>query len=291
MRLRYTKRDKKGGQLNTPHTMTLTILGAGRLGKTLAHVLHAKRAVTITDVLNRSHLSAQCAVDFIGAGRAVDAFDQLMPAAVFLLAVPDDQIALCSKQLAASGRAGPGSVVFHCSGALDSGILTDVTATGAAVASIHPIRSFADPETVAASFAGTYCGVEGDPEAMTILTPMLTLAGARLIPIRADSKTLYHAAAVFASNYLVSVLSVAQQAYVAAGIPAEVALELITPLARETAENVFRLGPATALTGPIARGDAATVARQLQAVQQWDGAYGNLYEQLAAATTRLAASR
>ncbi len=277
--------------MNTPHTMRLTILGAGRLGKTLARVLNAKGAVTIADILNRSQASSQRAADFIGAGRAVDAFDQLMPAAVFLLAVPDDQIAMCSKQLAASGRAGPGSVVFHCSGALNSGILNAVAATGAAVASIHPIRSFADPETVAASFAGTCCGMEGDPEAMAILTPLLALTGARLIPIRAESKTLYHAAAVFASNYLVSVLSVAQQAYVAAGIPAEVALELITPLALETVENVGRLGPASALTGPIARGDTATVACQLQGVQQWDAAYGNLYEQLAAATSRLAASR
>lgn len=277
--------------MNTPPMTTLTILGAGRLGKTLAHVLHAQAAVTIADILNRSQTSAQRAADFIGAGRTVEAFEQLGPATVFLLAVPDDQIALCSEQLAATGRAGPGSVVFHCSGALDSGILKAVTATGAAVASIHPIRSFADPQAVAASFAGTCCGVEGDAKAMAVLTPMLTQTGARLIPIRAESKTLYHAAAVFASNYLVSVLSVAQQAYVAAGIPADVALELLTPLARETAENVFRLGPASALTGPIARGDTATVARQLQAVQQWDQAYGNLYEQLAAATTRLAASR
>ncbi|MDY7574548.1 Rossmann-like and DUF2520 domain-containing protein [Actimicrobium sp. CCI2.3] len=277
--------------MNTLQTTTLTILGAGRVGKTLARALHSQGAVTIADILNRSPSSAQRAAEFIGAGRAVDAFGQLAPATVFLLAVPDDQIAPCSEQLAATGRAGPGSVVFHCSGALDSGILKAVTTTGAVVASIHPIRSFADPQTVAASFAGTCCGVEGDAEAMAILTPMLTQIGARLIPIRAESKTLYHAAAVFASNYLVSVLSVAQQAYVAAGIPADVALALLTPLARETAENAFRLGPATALTGPIARGDTATVARHLQAVQQWDEAYGNLYEQLAAATTRLAASR
>lgn len=277
--------------MTTSSITTLTILGAGRLGSTLARVLNTKRAARITDILNRSQASAQRAADFIGAGRAVEAFEQLAPATVFLLAVPDDQIAACSEQLAASGRTGPGNVVFHCSGALNSGVLKAVTATGAAVASIHPIRSFADPENVVTRFAGTCCGVEGDAVAMATLAPMLTLIGARLIPIRAESKTLYHAAAVFASNYLVSVLAVAQQAYVSAGIPAEVALELLSPLARETAENVFRLGPANALTGPIARGDTATVARQLQAVQQWDDGYGKLYEQLAAATTRLAASR
>lgn len=272
-------------------TTRLTILGAGRVGKTLGRVLHLQGAATIADVLNGTLRSAQRAADFIGAGRPIATIGELRPATIFLLAVPDDQIPTSSAQLAASGLAGPGSVVFHCSGALGSDVLHAVAATGAAVASIHPIRSFADPEIVAASFSGTCCGVEGDAAAMTLLTPLLQTIGARLIPIRPDAKTLYHAAAVFASNYLVSVLAVAQQAYEAAGIPADVALELLTPLARETAENVFRLGPAAALTGPIARGDVATVARQLKAVQHWDSAYGTLYEQLAAATTRLASTR
>ncbi|MFT5533491.1 MAG: putative short-subunit dehydrogenase-like oxidoreductase (DUF2520 family) [Burkholderiaceae bacterium] len=277
--------------MNTACTTTLTILGAGRLGKTLGRVFHAGGAAIITNIFNRSQSSAEDAASFIGAGSAVDSFEQCAPVTVFMLAVPDAQIAVYSEKLAASGLVGPGTVAFHCSGALSSDALKAVRATGAAVASIHPIRSFADPESVAGSFDGTFCGVEGDAAAMDLLNPLLIQIGARLIPIRAESKTLYHAAAVFASNYLVSILSVAQKAYVAAGIPADVALELLAPLARETTENVIRLGPAAALTGPIARGDVATVARQLQAVQQWDDAYGNLYEHLAAATTRLAVSR
>lgn len=277
--------------MNALPPISMTVIGAGRVGKTLARVCHDKGAAVIADLLNRTLRGAQEAVDFVGAGRPVETIEQLAPARLFVLAVPDDQIATCSERLAASGLTGPDSVVIHCSGALSSSVLQAVAATGAAVASVHPIRSFADPAAVAAGFDGTCCGVEGDAVAMALLTPLLQRIGARLIPIRAESKTLYHAAAVFASNYLVSVLAVAQQAYVAAGIPAEVALELLTPLARESAENVFRLGPAAALTGPIARGDVATVARQLDAVQQWDTGYGQLYEQLAAATTRLAASR
>ncbi|GAA4029004.1 hypothetical protein GCM10022212_28920 [Actimicrobium antarcticum] len=140
-------------------------------------------------------------------------------------------------------------------------------------------------------FAGTWCGVEGDAAALAVLGPMFEGIGARLVPVNTSSKTLYHAAAVFASNYLVSTLAVAQQAYVAAGIPEDVALELLAPLACETVDNVMRLGPAVALTGPIARGDLATVQRQQLAVEHWDSGYGELYRQLANATTRLAASR
>ena len=94
--------------------------------------------------------------------------------------------------------------------------------------------------------------------------------------------------AVFASNYLVTVLDAALRAYQAAGIPEPVARELAQPLVTEAVANVFRLGAAPALSGPIARGDAATVQRQQQAVQSWDAATGELYRALVAPTQDLA---
>ena len=97
-----------------------------------------------------------------------------------------------------------------------------------------------------------------------------------------------HAAAVFASNYLVTVLDASLRAYQAAGVPEDVARELARPLAEETLANVFRLGPAAALSGPVARGDFATVARQQAALNQWDAPTGQLYEALVAPTTGLA---
>jgi predicted short-subunit dehydrogenase-like oxidoreductase (DUF2520 family) len=93
---------------------------------------------------------------------------------------------------------------------------------------------------------------------------------------------------VFASNYLVTVLDAALRAYQAAGIPEAIARQLAGPLAGETLDNVLRLGPEAALSGPIARGDFDTVARQQAAVNQWDGLTGQLYKALADATTGLA---
>jgi predicted short-subunit dehydrogenase-like oxidoreductase (DUF2520 family) len=201
--------------------------------------------------------------------------------------VSDDQIEPVAAQLAQTHDL-TGAVVFHCSGAKASAALQAVRAGGALVASVHPIRSFADPQQVAREFAGTFCGVEGDVAALALLGPAFETIGARLVPIDGSAKTVYHAAAVFASNYLTTVLDAALRAYQAAGIPEAVARELAQPLATETLANVFRLGPAAALSGPVARGDLATVARQEQALLDWDDATGRLYAALVPPTTDLA---
>ena len=271
--------------------LSLTLIGTGRLGKTLGRLWHRQGAVEILDLLNRTRETSEAAQRFIGAGQIAESFVQLSSARLFLLAVPDDQIAKCAEQLVRSGQIAAGTVVFHCSGALPSSVLRAAAKAGASIASIHPIRSFADPEWVSGNFTGTFCGMEGDEAALTVLAPLFLAIGAKLLPIHAESKTLYHAAAVFASNYVVSLLAVAQQSYIASGIPATDALALLGPLVRETVDNILRQGPAAALTGPIARGDLATVASQQLAVQNWDADYGLLYLQLASATTRLAASR
>jgi predicted short-subunit dehydrogenase-like oxidoreductase (DUF2520 family) len=269
---------------------TLNIVGAGHVGRALGRLFAARGVLAVQDVLTRSMASAQAAVAFIGAGQAVDAIAALRQADVWMLAVSDDRIAEVASELAA-GRDLRGAVVFHCSGAKASTDLAPLRAAGAFVASVHPVRSFADPRQVADAFDGTFCGIEGDEQALALLNSAFTAIGARLVTIDARAKTVYHAASVFASNYLTTVLDAALRAYQAAGIPDEVARELARPLALETLSNVFRLGPETALSGPIARGDAATVARQQAAVTSWDPATGALYEALAAAAWDLAARK
>jgi predicted short-subunit dehydrogenase-like oxidoreductase (DUF2520 family) len=270
---------------------TLTLIGAGNLGSTLARLWFERGAFRIQDVACRSVDSAARAVAFIGAGRACVGMAALAPADVFLLAVPDDALADCAQQLARSGLLRAGSIVFHCSGSRCASEMTAAIEAGATVASIHPVRSFAQPEEVVASFAGTYCGTEGDAAALSVLAPAFESIGAVLAPIEARHKMLYHAAAVFASNYLVTVLDVALQAYGAAGIPRTTALPMLAPLARNALENLLRLGPEAALSGPIARGDMDTVAKQYHALHEWDSATASLYRQLARRTVRLARRR
>ncbi len=270
---------------------SLCIIGAGRVASALGRVLTGGGQVRLADVLARSAASAQAAVGFIGAGRPVSAFADLQAADFYLLAVPDDQIASCCAQLVACGVLRAGAVVFHCSGALAADVLAAAREAGAAVASLHPVRSFADPTSVAGNFAGTCCGIEGDRAATELLRTLFEAAGARLMPIDAAQKTLYHAAAVFASNYVVTLIDVAMQTYGKAGVAPAMALQMIAPLLRETADNAFRLGPQAALTGPVARGDTATVARQQAALAAWHPAHAALYAQLAEATAALAARK
>ena len=264
---------------------TLNLVGAGYVGRTLGRLFAARGVFAIQDVQTRGIASARDAVAFIGAGTPVDGTAR--PADVWMLAVTDDAIADVAAALAQSTPV-EGAVVFHCSGAKTSGELDALRRAGAVVASVHPVRSFADPTAVAAAFDGTFCGVEGDAAALAILLPAFEAIGARPVRIDPAAKTVYHAAAVFASNYVVTVMDAALRAYEAAGIPADVARELARPLATETLANVLRLGPEAALSGPIARGDAATVARQHAAVAAWDAPTGQLYDALASATWDLA---
>jgi predicted short-subunit dehydrogenase-like oxidoreductase (DUF2520 family) len=269
---------------------SLNIIGAGKVGRVLGRLFAASGSLDLRDVLTRSPASAADAVHFMGAGRAVDSLAQMGKADVWMLAVGDDQIeAACAQLAGAPGLAG--ALVFHCSGAKSSAALAAAARAGALTASVHPIRSFADPGHVAQHFGGTFCGIEGDARALAVLGDALALVGARAVTIDAAAKTVYHAASVFASNYLVTVLDAALRAYRAAGISDEVARQLAAPLAAETLANVMRLGPEAALTGPIARGDVETVARQQAALDAWDDPSGQLYRALALATSELAARR
>ncbi|MBK4734512.1 Rossmann-like and DUF2520 domain-containing protein [Noviherbaspirillum pedocola] len=270
---------------------TLAIIGAGHLGRTMGRLWHDAGLLRIGDVVTRSDASAEEAAAFIGAGRPVSAIEKLAKADLFLLATPDGALPSTCAALAAHGAFGPDSVVFHCSGALTSSALDAARVVGAQTASIHPIRSFAQPEQVLQNFAGTWCGIEGDEVALAVIAPLFERLGAKLVSIRPEAKTLYHAAAVFASNYLVTLGDAALAAYAGAGIAREDALQLIAPLMQNTLANLLAHGPEAALSGPVARGDMETVARHAAALGQSDPQLEQLYLALVERTSAVAARR
>lgn len=271
------------------HPKNLNIVGAGRLGRTLGCLWQQHHVFQIQEVVCGTLAHAQEAVGFIGAGTAHAASaDALRPAPVWLLAVGDDHIAAQARALADQAALRPGDVLFHCSGSQASGLLRAVVPPGVAVASIHPVRSFAHPEEVVAGFAGTVCGTEGDAAALALLHPAFEAIGGVMAPIDPSRKILYHAGAVVASNYLVTLIDVALDLYAAAGIGRDIALRALGPLMRGTLQNALEKGPEAALSGPIARGDMQTVARQYRALRDWEPDTASLYRQLARRTVRLA---
>jgi len=269
--------------------MVLNVIGCGNLGRVLCRLWHQSGTFQIGCVRNRSLESAQSAVAFIGAGVAIADDAALTPADATLIGTPDDAIEAAAARLAACGVLRPGDVVFHCSGSLSSETLFPVRARGAHVASAHPIHSFADPlrSVAEGGFAGTFCALEGDPEAVPLLRDVFTAVGAQVFPIESAQKSVYHAGTVFAANYLVALLEVSRRCLEQAGVPQEQALAVLGPLVGHTADNVFAKGTTRALSGPIARGDAGVVARQLDSLAAWDPEIAALYRHLGRVATGL----
>ncbi|MEK6594713.1 MAG: Rossmann-like and DUF2520 domain-containing protein [Pseudomonadota bacterium] len=267
---------------------TLNIIGAGRVGRTLASLWEEKRTFTIQDVLDHTPQGAVSAVAFIGDGRAVNRLQDMRAADAWMLTPPDSAIAACCEQLAQSGLLTPGDVVFHCSGTLASAVLAPAVACGALAASVHPLKSFADPRDAVHSFAGTYCTADGERAALDLLRPAFERIGARVSEIDPRFKTIYHAASVIVCNYLTALLETGLRSYEKAGLTRDAALKMMEPLVRETVDNVFKLGTVKALTGPIARGDHAVVARQLEALSAWDAHAAEIYKTLGVVALQLA---
>lgn len=265
----------------------LNIIGGGRVGRTLASLWEEKRTFAIQDLLDRTSHGARDAVAFIGDGRAVVRVEEMRPADVWMLTTPDGQIVDCCGALAASGLLRSGDIVFHCSGALGSAELRSAAARGAFVASVHPLKSFADSRDAVRTFTGTHCAAEGDREALEILRPAFERIGAIVSEIDPRFKTIYHAASVMVCNYLTALMETGLRSYEKAGLTRETALAMMEPLVRETVDNVFKLGTVKALTGPIARGDDAVVARQLEALAAWDPRIGDIYRELGAIALEL----
>jgi predicted short-subunit dehydrogenase-like oxidoreductase (DUF2520 family) len=270
---------------------TLTIIGCGKVGKTLGLLLHRGRVLALQQVLNRSPESTAAAVTFIGAGASASGYEDLLPADYIMVAASDTALPACADGLAHSRAIHPGTIVFHCSGAQPAAVLAAVKERGALVASVHPVKSFADPTLAAASFQGTYCGLEGEAGAGEKLAPIFSAIGARLFRLEPSCKLVYHAGTVFASNYLTALVEASLRCYERAGIARPQALEMLLPIFEGTLRNNRQLGPARALTGPIARGEEQLVRHQLAAVEEWDSRLGGVYRALGLLALELSAAQ
>jgi predicted short-subunit dehydrogenase-like oxidoreductase (DUF2520 family) len=268
--------------------ITLNIIGPGRVGRALGALLVRKGLCTVQDVLSAEFATAESAVTFIAAGRAVRKLADMRPATLWLLTPPDGAIASMAVALAAAGKVCAGDVVFHCSGAQPASILAPLAASGAQLASVHPLKSFAEPGAAVESFARTWCTVEGDAAALALLRPLFEQLGAQVAQIDPAGKTLYHAASVLVCNDLTALMEGGLRVYEAAGLDRATAQAMMEPLVRETLDNVFALGTVRALTGPVARGDAAVVVRQLEALDKLDPRIAAAYRALNAIALDLA---
>ncbi len=272
--------------------LSLNIIGAGRVGSTLAQLWSQQNVFNVQALFSRNISHAQQAVEWAGIGTAYDQFNALPAADVWLISTPDHAIRDSCEQLLAKHVIVPGNTVFHCSGALGSEQLVSAQKHGAHIASAHPLKSFVERGLVQLDkFAGTPCAVEGDVKAIALLQKAFVEIGAKPFIIVSKHKSLYHAASVMVCNYQNALIEIGLQTYAHAGIPAEEALALIEPIVRNTIDNIFRMGPRDALTGPIVRGETEIVASEIADLHAWRPDIAAIYRQLGLVTLDLAVDR
>ena len=248
----------------------MNIIGTGKLGRTLAKLFSDAGLLTIGAIYNRNIQNSESAQAFIGAGHVTAHFKQLSntPADLWMIATPDDALSTCAKQLAElTHLSWQNTLVFHSSGLKTSTELAPLHKLGSAIASAHPAHSFASPERSLRSFCSTVCTLEGDDRAINTLAPLFNALGCKVTTLQPETKPLYHAATVMASNYLIALMAASETLLKKAGIEDNLASDILEPLMRQSLENGLQVGPVDALTGPIARGDITTLQAHITAIE------------------------
>lgn len=249
---------------------TFSIVGAGRLGTSLAAAL-SKKGWNLEVIADRDPLAAREGRRIVGRGRATADLSKAGRADVLFVCVPDDSLAAVARKLARSGPDWAGRIVFHTSGLHSSGVLAPLRKKGAWAASLHPAQSFPRKGVHARLFHGVVWGIEGDAEAVAAGRAVVKALSGRPLILRPEDKALYHAACCLASNSLVALEAAAAALLRAAGVRPGTADALLRSLVQETLQNVKKLGPQKALTGPVVRGDIGTVRRHLEALKAHPG--------------------
>ncbi len=262
----------------------LWIIGAGAVGVAMASLLRSvPRAGTLWVSGRRESPPAHEAfrVPPVVPYRQGITPPQPPPTSV-LLAVPDRAIQEVASKLAESGL--PPLPILHTSGALGREPLQALADSGWSTGSLHPLVAVAATKTGVSPLEGAWFALQADGPARQLGDEIVQIAGGSLLEIADDAKPVYHAAAVFASNYLVVLLAVAERLAASAGADPADAREAFTTLAAGALASVKDLGPEKALTGPIARGDVETVQAHLSRLSASDRP---LYSRLARAALEM----
>ncbi|HEV2115805.1 MAG TPA: DUF2520 domain-containing protein [Terriglobales bacterium] len=245
----------------------IAIVGAGNLGSALAGALHAA-GYRISETIYRaggSHRRARRLAAQVHS-RTVEMARARWLADVVWICVPDSRIAACAKEIAGLTD-WQGKIALHPSGALASDELQVLRRRGAAVAAAHPLMTFVRRSSPGLS--GVPFGIEGDRAAVRVARRMVRDLGGDAFAVRRQDKALYHAWGAFASPLLIALLASAEQVAMGAGVRSQAAArKRMLPILEQTLRNYGVLGPADAFSGPLVRGDVATVRRHVEALSK-----------------------
>jgi predicted short-subunit dehydrogenase-like oxidoreductase (DUF2520 family) len=267
----------------------IAIAGAGRVAQAMGKALQ-DAGIEIHFLASRNPEHARIAAEFIGSAVAPVSYTELAAkASHVLIAVSDSVIETTAKELSSPGTAI--RVALHTSGSYGPELLEPLSRAGVSCGAIHPLQTISSGTQGAASLRGAAFAVSGSPEAMAWANRIAHALGGKTLYVKPEARHLYHAAAVMTSNYIAALLDTAQELMIIAGIGEEDALLALAPLARTSLENAIHDGPVPALTGPIVRGDASTIAAHILALAQVDASARRLYRAAGIRALRMARKR
>ena len=281
--------------------MKICIIGSGRLGLTLACAIDGADSdeASVVSVSSRTENSIGAAKEILANSSREILFtrDNLLAAQkanCIFICTPDDEIEKICHEIFGTSAAinieddggvitdsaktlkedksikNPSELtVFHFSGSKKTNILDLAARAGASVACMHPLKSFASPTEAVKTLENTLYGItydRKDTRAKKNIDILLAILKGRNIFVENDNKTLYHACACIASNYLVSLMDFAADAGAEIGLDPHIFLSGLISLSEGTLINIKKLGTKKALTGPVARGDTSTIREHVEKI-------------------------
>jgi predicted short-subunit dehydrogenase-like oxidoreductase (DUF2520 family) len=267
---------------------TIAVIGAGRVARGLGGRLR-EAGWRIGAVVARQMSAARAAVRAIGGGTpCTGPTRRVLDAGIILLAVPDDALAEVGEQLERTGGEDlRRKVVVHTSGALSSVVLEPVARCGAWTGVMHPMQSFGT--RTRPRLEGVLFGIEGHPEALRVIRKMVRSLGGDAAHIEAARKAAYHCAGTFAAGHVLASVEAGVQLLVDAGMKRRDSTRALLRLARQVLDNNELLGPRAAWTGPLSRGDWATIRLHWHALSSYPEEFREAYAAMTRLTARLLA--
>lgn len=270
--------------------MKIGFIGAGKVGTAFGMYLKREH-YHIAGYNSRTQSSADRAARLTNTPVFDKKIDLVEISDMIFLTVNDDNIEDVAKEICRMDIDLKEKVFLHMSGVLNCEVMDCLYEKGATICSLHPLYPFSDIEKSAAEIHKANFTLEGKGDGLNLVKDLLVVNNLSHSVIESSQKTIYHASACVASNYLVAVLNTSIEMLREIGFEKDMALDTIKELVLQSANNVFDYGPAKALTGPIARNDEKTVAMHLTDIKKYDNNWLEIYKTMGRASMEIAAKR
>ena len=271
---------------NDSRRAAAAFIGTGRLATGLALAFNAN-GINIGAVGGRNQTSAQALASRLPGCEALAAQEVADRHELVFIAVPDDAIGDVARSIAWHS----GQAVVHCSGATEISVLESATKAGALIGGFHPLQTFTDPQVALRTLPGCTVAIEAPDPLFSTLDSLARAIGCHPFALPAGARARYHATGSYAAQFINALLLEASAVWASFGLDRQAAVQALLPLLKGTVAAIEHDGLARGLAGPVSRGDAGTVRRQLQGIESVGNDHLELFRELTRLTLPLAIER